>query len=184
MTGRLFAPLLAAVCVLFLGLSGVIAAGIDAGAPGPDLQLAPLADVVPPSGVVIDDGSRDVSAVIEIAKMLVGAVRQKNWRVVMGLALSLLVFGLRRLAVPRLPWPRVKAFLLTDRGGVVLLLGTAVASALSTLLLSGVALSPDHLIDCLGSALTAAGGYSVLKKLWAPGDKVVDGGAALVVKKD
>lgn len=159
---------LIAVCLAFLGLSGVVAAGIDAGAPAPDLELTPRADVAPP-GVVIDDGGRDAetSMIIALARMIVDAAKHRNWRLLVGLALSLVVLVLRWIVVKKLPWPRVSAWVASDLGGVALLLLTSVATALSTLLLSRTALTADHVVDCLINALVAAGGYTTLKKLWA-----------------
>ena len=100
----------------------------------------------------------DTESVSEVASLLVKAVQDKNWALVLGLVLSLLVslankFGLKdKVGSKALPWVTT---------------GVAVAGAVGAALISGVALT-EALSQGLVAGVAAIGGWEmVLKHIFA-----------------
>ena len=172
---------IAALCVAALSFSGAIAAGIDAGAV-PPLDADPSMGMAIPAradlGVTVSetltrfassDADPEVGEVAAFVRMIVGAAKHKQWRLLIGLLLIALTWGARKFGAKKFPW------LATDRGGVALHIGLSLGMALASLLLSKMAINSDSVTDAITNGLIAAGGYSMLKKLWAPAkpDRVV-----------
>lgn len=89
----------------------------------------------------------------------------RSWTLAAGALLSLLVLGVRRT-----PWlPR---WFKTDRGGVALVLGTALATGVSHALLAGASVNLLLVESIVGVAIAAIGGYAGLRRLIWPPDKV------------
>ena len=125
------------------------------------------------SPTIADATDPDIGAAVAIARAIIDAARHKHWRLLVALCLSVLVFGLKWLGTNKAPWPWLRSFLTTDRGGAALLFLTAVVGALSTLLLAKAAVTVDVVIDALVNAVMAAGGYTLLKRLVGPGKKAI-----------
>jgi len=119
-----------------------------------------------------------------IMKELAVAVRGSQWRLAVFLILAALVLGLRRFGVLLAGWLPDKlrdgnlgGFLRwpnTDRGGAAMALLAGTLAVLVNGLQQGRRLDLSLVIDGVGTALGAAGGYAVLKKLGWPSDKVVN----------
>ena len=93
------------------------------------------------------------------AKSVLGAVQSSNWRLLAALGVVGVVFALRKWGGKK--WP----FLATDRGGAALALAFGVACAFSNAFAAGQVPSLSLLMTGLSVGLTAAGGWSVVKKL-------------------
>ena len=109
------------------------------------------------------------------------ALQHRSWGLGIAAALVLVVLGLRYgagLLAARLPGKAgdACAWLKTDRGGAVLVLASGVASAAFVAKIAGQAVTPQLLMGGLGAGITAAGGWSVIKRLFAPPDKQPDEG--------
>lgn len=87
------------------------------------------------------------------------AVSSRNWPLVAALVVVCAVWAVRKFGAARVPW------LSTDRGGAVLVLATSLAGAVATALLGGAAFSLPLLVQALSVALSAAGGFNLVKKL-------------------
>jgi hypothetical protein len=103
---------------------------------------------------------------LEIAKAIYTAVASGDYLLVAALALILLVAFLKWLA-PKLH-DSVGDFLNSDAGGALLVLLSSYGAALSTAHMAGAGWTWGLARTAAVVALTAAGGYSVLKKLFAP----------------
>jgi hypothetical protein len=101
----------------------------------------------------------DPEQVGEFARLLIGAASSRNWPLLAALVVVLAVYLVRRFAAARVPW------LGTDRGGAVLVLATSLAGALASALLGGAGLSLPLLLEALSVAVSAAGGFNLVKKL-------------------
>lgn len=101
------------------------------------------------------------------ARLAFEAVTQRNWALVAALAVIAIVYVLRRFGGTRFP------FLRTDRGGALLVLLVALAGAVGNVLLAGTPFTVAVLVHVLVVALSAAGGFNLLKKLLF-GDAVVE----------
>lgn len=99
------------------------------------------------------------AAPLELARALFDAVMSGQWFLSASLALMLIVLGLRQLPVP---------FLKTDAGGVLLNFGTSLSLGLATTALAGASFSWPMFWVALNLAATAAGVYTLLKKLALP----------------
>lgn len=106
------------------------------------------------------------SSTWSLAKDVYHAVQGGNYRLGAALALLLLVAGLRWLA-PRLH-DKLGDFLNSDYGATLLVWLAGVGSALATAFAAGQALTGHLLLTAAEISLTAAGGYSMLKKLFWP----------------
>lgn len=136
------------VSMLFVGVAyASVDAGIDAGATVNAVVTNPATPVT-------------TSAVVAVAKAIVDAAQHHNWRYLVALCLGVVVFLLRKYVGNYVPWFK------TDRGGAVLVLLVGVLGAVTTVLLSPYSLSMDHIVDAVANAVTAAGGYTILKKVF------------------
>jgi len=95
------------------------------------------------------------------------AIQKHDWRVLAASALMLVVF-LARTYGSKIPTIGPK--LATDRGGAALALGLALVGGLANAFASGASYSFSMFADSLIVAVTAAGGFNLVKKLWAPSD--------------
>ena len=92
---------------------------------------------------------------------LAEAVASKNWALVAALGVVAVVHFVRRFGAGRLPW------VATDRGGAALVLVTSVAGAIATALVGGAPFGLALVLQALSVAVSAAGGFSLVKKLAA-----------------
>lgn len=99
------------------------------------------------------------AAPLELARALFAAVMSGQWFLSAALGLMLIVLGLRQLPIPALK---------TDAGGVLLNLGTSLSLALATAALAGASFTWPAFWVALNMAATAAGVYTLLKKLALP----------------
>ncbi len=97
----------------------------------------------------------------DVVASIVQDARGGHWRYAAAGALALLMLALGK-ARDRATWFR------GDRGGAVLVLVLSLAGALSTVLASGAPLGFDVLLGAIGTAFTAAGGYTVVRRLLWP----------------
>ncbi|TQF09182.1 hypothetical protein FJV41_45945 [Myxococcus llanfairpwllgwyngyllgogerychwyrndrobwllllantysiliogogogochensis] len=93
------------------------------------------------------------------AQLLLDAVTSRNYALLAALVVVLLVYLLRKFGGAFIP------FLRTDRGGAVLVLGVSLAGAVANALAAGAPFSLALLVTALKVALTAAGGFTVIKRL-------------------
>jgi hypothetical protein len=100
------------------------------------------------------------------ARGLYDAVRTGAWPMAAGLALIGVVWAGRRWGGALLPW------LKTDRGGVALVLATSTLGALGTAWAAGAAPDGKAALAALQVGLLAIGGYTGLRKLIWPADRV------------
>lgn len=183
---RLIVACLIATAIIF----AAVVVDADAGAPrdggtmvardggaiaDPSMSTGPL----PATRVSVLAGSGtdpEISDAVYFVRLIVSAAKHKQWRLLCGLGLVALTWALRRFGAKKIPW------LATDRGGVALILGTSMLTAIASLALSKMAVNIDSLTDALTNGVIAAGGYAMLKKLWAPAEKkkevIVAAGAA------
>lgn len=101
----------------------------------------------------------DPDQTADFVKVLVDAVASKNWPLLAALGVVAAVWAVRKFLAPRVP------FLATDRGGAILVLVTSLAGAVATALVGGAAFSLPLLVQALSVALSAAGGFNLVKKL-------------------
>jgi hypothetical protein len=92
-------------------------------------------------------------------QLLVDAALHGRWPVAVALVLVALVWAIRKLVAPKVP------FFGTGAGGAVLNIATSFSVALATPLLAGVTFTWALLWVALQASLTAAGGFSLLKYL-------------------
>lgn len=127
------------VLVLLLVLAGVVFA-----------QDAGVAASVPPDPAVDLGG---------FFSELYHGVRSGNWLVVGALALSGITYVVRKLLAPRVEWFK------TDEGGVTLVFGTSLLLGLANALWVHAAFDLKFVGAVLLTAVTAAGGYSAVKRV-------------------
>lgn len=94
------------------------------------------------------------------AKLALEAATSKNWALLLSLALVAVVWGLRKVGKP--------TFIKTDAGGAVSVLLMSGLGAVVTALVAGQPFTWPLVLSALQVGFTAAGGYSVLKKLLWP----------------
>lgn len=97
-----------------------------------------------------------------LAKIALSAVRSSDWRLLAIGALIAVVFAVRAVGARWVPW------LKTDRGGALLALSGGVAGAVLHSLMAGAGLGWQLLLDGAVNGVTAAGGYTMVKKLLLP----------------
>ncbi|MFY2558786.1 hypothetical protein ACN469_14255 [Corallococcus terminator] len=93
------------------------------------------------------------------AQLLFDAVTSQNYALVASLVVVLLVFLLRKFGGTFIP------FFNTDRGGAVLVLGVSLAGAVANALAAGAPFSLSLMLTAVKVALTAAGGFTLVKRL-------------------
>lgn len=98
---------------------------------------------------------------------VMAAVQAKDYQIIAALALVLVTFVARSWGKRFIPW------LNTDRGGAVLALFLGVAGAFVTSLAARVSFGFQTVLDGLVVGVTAAGGWTVVKKIISPSDKEV-----------
>jgi hypothetical protein len=116
---------------------------------GYEIALAQTAPAQPDAGTLIGT--------------LISAIQGRNWIVLVGVVLSLVIYGLRTWGGSIVPWFK------TSRGGVALTLIVTIVGTLATVLAAGK-FNWSSLIDALAVAMTTAGGYSMFRKLFFPDD--------------
>jgi hypothetical protein len=125
-----------------------------------------IADAAPSEGataeVTVPDPGEDTGG---FAEATYSAIKAGQWLVAAGLVLIGLVYLARRFGGK--VWP----FLATDRGGVVATLVLSLVGAVAHSLAVGEPMSLAMLMAALGVAWTASGGWSQLRRLFAPPDK-------------
>lgn len=104
----------------------------------------------------------DSSSVSELLNAVLAAVTGGHYLLAASLGVIMLVGLLRKYGGSRFP------FLMTDHGGAILVLVTSFFGAISTALMAGAMPTLALAWTALGVAVTAAGGYSLVKKLLAP----------------
>lgn len=110
----------------------------------------------------------DFSSLSGFLSSLTGAMHAGNYRLCVALALVGLV-ALARWGAPKLH-DSLGDFLNSDRGGALLTLLGGMGAAFAASFGAGAPLSWATLLDGATVGFTAAGGYAILKKLWAPSD--------------
>jgi len=97
-------------------------------------------------------------------RQLLEAVGGGKWKLLAALVLIGAVYVLRRGGKKLIPW------LGTERGGVVLTIGSAVATGLALALASSAPMSVSLILGCVLTAAAASGIFVWIKKLLAPDD--------------
>jgi hypothetical protein len=115
------------------------------------------------------------NAVAQLAQQLLEYAHQGNWRMLVAIALSGVIWLLRTFLMgPTVQrWKYVGAvagWFRTDRGGVVLTLLVGVLGGVMTALSAGVSLSVDLFVTGVVNGLLASGFFVGLKKLFGLGD--------------
>lgn len=95
----------------------------------------------------------------EFARLLLDAVTSRNYALLAALLVVVLVYLLRKLGGRFIP------FFNTDRGGALLVLGVALAGAVANALAAGAPFSVALLLTALQVGLTAAGGFTIIKRI-------------------
>ena len=158
------------VALVLLG-AGLLLHGVGASAAAPVLLAAAPGPVVDDVVTAVDPGDP-----AGVAGLLVRALRQQSWSLAMAATFVLLVLLLRwssgRLAAMlpgRLGW--FFGWWTTDRGGAVLALLSGAGGALWVALAAGQRVSLELMIGGIGAGITAAGGWTVGKRLLRPRDQ-------------
>jgi hypothetical protein len=95
---------------------------------------------------------------------LFSATTSGQWKLLITLVLVGVVWGFRAIGGKFWPW------LKTDRGGAMLALLTGVTGVLAAMALAGGAFSAQVVLNGIMAGITAAGGWTVIKKLFWPSD--------------
>lgn len=103
----------------------------------------------------------DAAQVNEAFGLMLQAARDRNWAMLAALIVVAVVWAIRYLGEPVLPW------LGTDKGGAVVSLVTAWAGAVVSALAAGQPVDMELFVSSLGVAATASGGWTLAKKLVA-----------------
>ena len=139
---------------------------VDAG-PAPvtsDIATAPPAETPPDSTTTVTTTTTTTPTKDAGGLMydVVSAVRGGQWRLAIAGILGLLMLGLAKVR------NHARSPFKGDRGGAALVLVLSLLTAFGTALASSAPLGLDLVIGALGAALTAAGGYSIFRKLIWP----------------
>lgn len=111
-----------------------------------------------PSG---DDGGAIASAVLQ-------AVTTHNYKLLAALVLMGGVWCVRKFAV------KPGTFWASDRGGAALAVLGGLVTSIVGHVAAGGGFSVSYLVDAFGLAITAAGGYSIIRKLiWSSAPSVI-----------
>ncbi len=94
----------------------------------------------------------------------IALVREGDWRLVTGFVLMAAMLGLNKVR------GRV-SFFRGDRGGAILVLVLALAGSISAALFSDAGLDASLIVGAVSTAFTAAGGYTLIKRIIWPKDK-------------
>lgn len=104
----------------------------------------------------------DLNSPESVAKVLLDAVMNKQWGILVSLLISVIVAGIRKGAPEN---SKLGAWLKTKLGGVVANLVTSLGLAFFTLFMSGEAFSVALVVKAVSISLGAAGGWAVWKNL-------------------
>lgn len=97
-----------------------------------------------------------------VAKLLLEAIMQKQWGIVVSLSITAVVAGLRKW-VPETT--ALGKWFRTRLGGILTNLALSLGLAFLTLFMAGGALSADLVLKALSIALGASGGWSIVKNI-------------------
>lgn len=124
------------------------------------LTFAPLVaraqELVP---MLINPGDISVDALQHLAQVALQAVTSGNWALLAALVLVGLVWAVRRWGASKVP------FLASARGGALLALLGGIVGAVATALTAGAPVTAALLLKGLTVGVTAAGGWTVVRKL-------------------
>jgi hypothetical protein len=98
----------------------------------------------------------------DIACLLLDAIQRGEVSIIVAALVALLVFGLRTLVAPRVP------FFSSDLGGASLAFLVGFSGALLTAAIAGAELSLSLFLNAANVSLIAMGGYSAFKKMLRP----------------
>jgi len=147
-----------------------------------------LADAAPPPPTIAPDGTLAVDPgddLAHLAVILLDAVRDRNWWLVVSLVLSLVLSLVRKFGPGLLEgkWPAGAAWLKSDVGGAVMVLGLGLSGGFVTALAGGAPIGMALVVDALKVSLGSAGGFVLVKKLFGFNrDEVEQAGVAAVDK--
>ena len=110
---------------------------------------------------VVDPSTMDPSALVQL---FFAKVQTGDWKAAIALVVVAAVWAMRRWGGKK--WPALK----TDRWGAVLTLASGVAGGIAWALNKGGAVDARVLYDGITVGLTAAGGYTVVKRILWPSD--------------
>ena len=142
---------------------------------GHDVRPATIA----PDGTVADP----TDDLAKLAVMAIDAIRSGNWWLLASLALSVVLACVRKFGPGLLAskWPAGAAWIKSDVGGAVLVLGLGMVGGVTTALVGGAPIGAALLLDAVKVSLGSAGGFVVVKKLFGfSQDKVAEAGAKAV----
>lgn len=136
------------------------------------LLLAPVAAFAQDAGTApaaaapaADDS---LNQILGFAKSVMSDVQKKDWRMLAATVVMALAWALRKYgsSVPKLgPWMN------TDRGGAVLALILGLCAGVGNALGGAGSLGWSTLVNSLLVSVTAAGGFTLMKKIISPSDK-------------
>lgn len=122
---------------------------LDAGPARADAGPAPVAGLPP---VTLEDPGAFVEAIVDSAKA-------GNWRALAALGLVLVIWAVRRYGTRWWDW------LGTDKGGAALVLVIGILSQLAVVIFGKDPLGWKTIVNGIVLGFTAAGGWTVMKKL-------------------
>lgn len=137
---------------------------------------AALAPTIAPDGTVADP----MDDLAKLALTAIDAIRSGNWWLLASLALSVVLACVRKFGPGILAskWPAGAAWIKSDVGGAVLVLGLGMVGGITTALVGGAPIGMALILDAVKVSLGSAGGFVVVKKLFGfSQDKVVEAGA-------
>lgn len=144
--------------------AGPAAVAADLGA---DRALLPVPSLEGPAQPAQPAPVPELQGVDDAAQTIVKAIgygKAKDWRALGAAIIMLVVFGIRQ------GLGRYVAWFKTDRGGALMALLIGVLGTVASYLAAGGGWKWSILVDGVMAAFTAAGGFSVIKKLIAPSD--------------
>jgi hypothetical protein len=118
-------------------------------------MIEALAEVTP----VVPEGDP-----IELVSKIVEAASSGNWRLVaaFALVLTMMVLGRFRKKIPIFDG---------DRGGSILVMVLSLGGGLSTALMTDMPINANLVVGVVGTAFTAVGGFTWVRKIMWPQDK-------------
>ena len=150
--------------------AGTKAATMLVTASATDAGTVALTATLPDGGVITAETAPKVvseeSDPGDLAHRAVNAAKDRDWKLLIALIVSLLAWGARKFG--KNFWP----FLGTDRGGVVTVLVLAFVGCVTNVMiaLGSGGLTGGVWMDALSIAILSIGGYTGLKKLLFPAD--------------
>ncbi len=156
------APAPASAPVSTLPGAGLLEPGAVTVDAGPVVPISPTISAgTAPASVVPYDPSANPSGFFS---SLWSSIKGGQWRLIAMLVLVGLVWLARTIGGKLVPW------LKTDRGGALLAILAGILGALASLAIAGAKFTPQVLIDGVMAGFTAAGGWTVAKKILYPAD--------------